>query len=155
MKENRREQAIDTAGDMLQRISEIKMIIAKMQDAYEAEVQQIRQKYEADTAGKRAELQRLEAQIELFCSENKQLIFNEGPDSRVDLSAGSLLYVIQTRAKQVRAMKHTLEQLGRDDLIKTAKTVNWDAVNKLSNEELHALGTYRIELEIFNYELKS
>lgn len=47
-----------------------------------------------------------------------------------------------------------LEELGYVDGIKIEKSVNWDEIEKWSDERLTAIGTERVTKEEFGYDLR-
>lgn len=145
--------AIERAAVILRRIAAMRAAIAQLTCEYQKRIEAVKKSYEGEIAEGNAELKRLDKEIRKLLKKEKASIFPKA-DSRVETAAGSLLYTIQKRARQVKGMLKTLEKMGREDLMKISKSADWDAIDKLDDEELKQIGTFRDHKEIFAYEVK-
>ena len=85
--------------------------------------------------------------------ENRADLF-PGTDDRVEMKHGALIYTVSNRVKRAKKMLDKLERLKRSDLIKIAKSVDWDSIEKMSDDDLAAIGAERVRKENFEYEAK-
>ena len=94
-----------------------------------------------------------EKALEKHCKKHQTTIF--GNRDRVDLKHGALLHGVR---KVVRKAKKTtvelLERLGFTDGVLVTKSVNWDVIEKWTDERLAAIYTERKSKETWGYELK-
>ncbi len=81
----------------------------------------------------------------------KQIIFAEG--DRVKLEHGVLIRELKLRIYQSRKVLARLEELGRMEAIRIAKSVDWAVLESWTDEELAAAGTRRKPVEEFGYDL--
>lgn len=151
--EARRKKILTLADGMLNDIASTRSAIAQLAGEYQKKVDRIKRLYEGEVAEGKASLAEQEKRVRAFMKKHQADLF-EGPDSRLELGAGSMLWTRQERAKQIKGMLAVLENKGLDDLIKTAKSVNWDAIDKLDDAQLELLGTERVKKDVFAYELK-
>lgn len=124
----------------------------KTQDANEA-LEKVRAQFAPAVQAAREDLEAFEAELEKHCKKHQAEIFGER--DRVDLVPGSLLHSV---AKVVRKAKkvtvEALKKLGWPDGILVTESVNWDVIQKWTDERLTAIGTERKTKESWGYELK-
>jgi len=79
-----------------------------------------------------------------------------GDRDRVDLKAGAVLLSDAKRVRKARCVLAKLKGLGLDDdeTVKRVEAVNWDALEKWTDEQLKKVGTKRVKKTVFGYELK-
>jgi phage host-nuclease inhibitor protein Gam len=133
-------------------ISKWQASIRLLSDDLEADMAVIRNRYAADIAAARQTVEALEKELEQLVKRHKAEILR-GND-RADFHHGAVLLKIEKRVKRIRKMLVNLEAAGRDDLVKTVKSVDWDSVEKLTDQELKDLGTLRKPQEVFSYEIR-
>ena len=94
-----------------------------------------------------------EKELRKLARKNKKIIFKER--DRVDLAHGALLHQIVKRVKRVKGMLARLKKHRINTAIKKVESVDWDELEKWSDEKLAGVGTDRTTKELFEYELKS
>lgn len=99
------------------------------------------------------EIGQAEKELRKLARKNKKVIFKDR--DRVDLDHGALLHQIVTRVKRVKGMLARLKNHRIYTAIKKVESVNWDELEKWSDEKLAGVGTNRTTKELFEYELKS
>jgi phage host-nuclease inhibitor protein Gam len=120
-----------------------------------AEIEKIRSACQSEMDAMKADLSVLEKDLLRLAKTVKGAIFN-GESDRVDLPHGSLLYQVEKRVRKARSVTtDRLEELGFDDAVKTAKSVDWDAIDQWPDARLAAIGTERKRKEVYSYELKN
>jgi hypothetical protein len=125
--------------------------------AYEREIEEVRKRYEAELTGRAATVSELEENIRAELKKHHAEIFECGganpEDVRADLAAGSVFYRVSWPVRRARDLLERIDILGRGDLVKIARSVDWDRVEKLSDVELIELGTERKRRESYEWEL--
>lgn len=74
---------------------------------------------------------------------------------RADYRAGALLLKAEVHIRRARCVLGRLESMGRDDLMKIQKQVDWAALADKPDAFLAALGTGREIREKIGYDLKA
>jgi phage host-nuclease inhibitor protein Gam len=141
------------ADRILKQLREASASAKTIEDAYAWELEVLKEFYAVQIEPIKNTLAILEADLEAFSKANKGELFAT-EDARVDFQNGSLIYTVEKRVKRIRDMLDRLEAARRHELIKIAKSVDWDQVEKLEDADLAALGTKRMKKERFAYELK-
>jgi phage host-nuclease inhibitor protein Gam len=141
------------ADNILLRLREAAASAKTIEDAYAWELETIKEFYAVKIDPLKQTIAVLESDLEAFAKANKGALFAT-EDSRIDLQNGALTYTVEKRVKRIRDMLDRLENARRIELIKIAKSVDWDQVEKLDDADLAALGTKRQKKERFAYELK-
>lgn len=129
-------------------------VARKLEAEFTIEMDVLRQLYEVRINTAKETLAILASDLEAFAKSNKSALFPK-EDTRLELQNGALIYTVEKRVKRIRKMLERLEKAGRNELIKTAKSVDWDSVEKLDDAALKALGTKRQTKERFAYEIKA
>ena len=119
----------------------------------ELEMEVVRKRHAAGLAQAKKKIEAAEKKLAKYVKAHRADIIGEG--DRTDLPSGSVMLKIEKRVKQIKGMLDRLKSAGLKTAIKTAKEyVNWDEVEKFSDEQLAELGTKRIKKELFSYALK-
>ncbi|MBI5580808.1 MAG: host-nuclease inhibitor Gam family protein [Deltaproteobacteria bacterium] len=134
-------------------------LIRTKQAAIEAIKQEMTARIEAITAEYKPgieaageDLKAIEAELIGLARFNKATLF-AGTD-RVDVRNGAVLRQVARRVKRIKGMLAKLKAAGREEAIRRIESVDWDEVEKWSEEILKGLGTRRVPKEIFAYEVK-
>lgn len=142
------------ADHILLQLREATDVVCKIEAEISFEMDVLRQIYEVRINTAKETLAILESDLEAFAKSNKSALFPK-EDTRLELQNGALVYTVERRVKRIRKMLERLEKAGKQDLIKIAKSVDWDSVEKLDDADLKALGTKRQAKERFAYEIKA
>jgi Na+/phosphate symporter len=126
--------------------------LARLGSQMETEMASVRKVYDQSMAADKDKIARLEADLENLVVKYRTAVL-KGKD-RLDLRYGAVMLKTEIRVKRIRDMLARLEEAQRMELIKIAKMVDWDMVEKLSDADLKALGTKRIPRDRFSYELR-
>ena len=141
------------AEDILRSLREAVADARMFESEYARAMEAVKQNFADRIANVKDAVAYLESKLEMFAKNNKSVLFAQA-DTRLELQNGALIYTIEKRVKRIRDMLARLEESRRHELIKIAKSVDWDSVEKLSDAELAALGTRRQSKEHFAYEIK-
>lgn len=121
------------------------------------EIEATRSKYKVHVDQIKNDINNYEKQLYRLSKKNKKALFPEAePEStRIDFKHGALIYSVIKRAKRIKGMLKKLKKskIGKS-AIKIAESVNWDEIDKWSDEKLEEFGTERIKKENIEYELK-
>jgi hypothetical protein len=99
----------------------------------------------------RARLEALDKKIKAHAKKHQVDLF-VGRD-RIDLVNGALLRKEEEYVRRVRGMLARLEEIGAVEAIKIVKSVDWDVLDKWTDERLIEVGTERGKKERFAYEI--
>ncbi len=128
-----------------------KQMLNDIESQYKEEVEPIKNKYYKHIESIKNDIRQIEESLQKFALKNKYELF-KGDVAEFD--NGRLIYQLTKQVKRVRGMLERLEQLGWTEAIIIEKKVNWDEINKWTDERLIAAGTERIIKENVQYELK-
>lgn len=117
----------------------------------QARVEAVQGEHRDRIAGLRSRLEGAEKGLLSLARARRSAFFADR--DRLDLRNGSLFERIEQRVRRARGVLEALERLGPSEAIKIAKSVDWDRVGKLSDEELTALGTERVIEKKYTYEV--
>lgn len=155
------------ADDLLEEIGICEGKLGLVETELSIAVQRATDKYQDDLDKLKAILKTRISQLKRLMKKHKANLFVDpalvsvpGPveaitDVRLNLEYGALLYSMEKRVKQAKGMLDRLKKHGYTDAIKIAESVNWDELEKWSDEKLTKVGTERIEKELFAYEINS
>lgn len=115
-------------------------------------VDAVHEAHRARIAGLRSRLEEAEKGL-LDLARRRRSVFFADRD-RLDLRSGSLFERVELRVRRARGVLEALERLGPSEAVKIAKSVDWDRLEQLSDEELAALGTDRKEKREYTYEVR-
>lgn len=118
-----------------------------------SEIAAIQRAFEGRIAAEKADLAVLEDELVKRARAHKSEIFGDG--DRADYRAGALLLKAEVHIRRARCVLTRLESMGRDDLMKIQKQVDWAALADKPDAFLAALGTGREIREKIGYDLKA
>jgi len=93
----------------------------------------------------------LEKRPEKLMKVNRADLFDSA--DRIDLAHGALLFSIRERVRRAKGVLARLEEIGAKDGLITRTSVNWDALEKWTDERLIETGTERVREDCFSYEV--
>jgi len=144
--------AHEVADGFLEEIARLERRLRLTQEAFERELEKIKQAYYPLIEETKALLREREKQLKKLALKERLLLFAEG--ERCDLPHGALLLTWSRRVKRARGVLKKLEELGWEEAIVVTKKVNWDVIEGWPDEKLVAVGTERVVKEEVEYELK-
>ncbi len=150
---NAPEQLRAQADALLEQIATAAGQLDRVQDEYTRRLRLLQQAHQEAADRAKKQLAAAEKTLRAFLRKHKAALF-AGPDDRVELDHGAVLYKLESRVVRAKGMLARLKTAGRTDLIKIAESVDWDRFEPLPDEELHTLGTRRRTKELFDYELR-
>ncbi|MEN6439014.1 MAG: host-nuclease inhibitor Gam family protein [Syntrophobacter sp.] len=137
--------------EMLSRAGDLTSRVRAVETQCKAELDALTAKHKKAVTPIKQELETLDDSIRDYTRKHQVDLF-EGRD-RIDLANGALLHQVERRVKRIRKMPERLEAIKADDAIKTVKSVDWDVIEKWTDERLIEVGTERVKKETFAYEL--
>lgn len=140
------------ADDLLDGIAHHLAILDKLQSAAEAAIERVSAQYSTQMEPYKALLDRDEKTLLAIMKQSKNLLF-DGTDI-VRLPHGSLIRELADKVKIPRDALAKCEELGFDEVVKIAKSLDRDAVEKWPDERLLLIGAERKPKEEFSYDLK-
>ncbi len=126
---------------------EIDAILAK----YNAAAEELKALYETALAPLRQLLKDDDASLKTLMRHDKKILF-DGTDI-VRLANGSLIHSVADKVSIPRDALAACEAMGFDEVIKIAKSLDRDAVEKWPDERLVLIGAERKPQEKFSYDL--
>ncbi len=118
-----------------------------------AEIQAVHDRYADQVQYFSALITGLEKGLVKLVKKHRAEIVGEG--DRADLPAGAVMCKDVERVKRIKGMLQKLKAAGLKQAIKVAaEYVNWDEVEKFSDDTLKDLGTKRVKKAVVSYELK-
>lgn len=142
---------IKEAEEILEKIKEIKLSLEGLQREYEKELEGLKVKYYHSIESLKNELRKKEEELERFAIKHKAKLF---VGDLAELRNGRLLLQVKEVVKRARGVLERLEALGWTEAIIVTKKVNWEVLEKWTDERLIAVGTERIIKESITYEIK-
>jgi hypothetical protein len=119
-----------------------------------AEVDLVTGRFVSRIVEAKQEAEKLAKALEKLMKVNRYKLF-DGTD-RVDLENGALLFAIEERVKRAKDVLKRLEETGAEEkAFIVTKAVNWDELEKWTDERLIEIGTERKREEKFSFEVKS
>jgi len=140
------------ADACLDRIATYRDVIDSMESEAKAEFLVLEAKYSARMTPAKENLKRSVAWLLDTMKSNKAVLF-DGTDI-VRLVNGSLIHNVADKVSIPRDALAICEALGFDEVIKIAKSLDRDAVEKWPDERLVLIGAERKQKEEFSYDLK-
>jgi phage host-nuclease inhibitor protein Gam len=144
-------EARSRADEMLKQAAAIKAKLDLALTVCQNEAAVLVKRHAETTAPLKRQLEALDKQIKAHAKKHQVDLF-AGKD-RVDFANGALLRKEEQHVRHTRGMLDRLEEIGADDAIKTVKSVDWDVLEKWTDERLIEAGTERFKKETFAYEL--
>ncbi|MDY0187815.1 MAG: host-nuclease inhibitor Gam family protein [Syntrophus sp. (in: bacteria)] len=144
---------------MLAEIAQVTRDLEGMKAEAEARLEKLRNECQERMAPIAARLDELDKNLKKFAKKRSKAIFGEREAGyigslRVDLPHGALIFSAEMRVKKARKVLDAMKELGIKDGIKVVETVDWDALEKWSDERLITVGTERKRKEEYVYEVK-
>lgn len=158
------------ADELLAEIAELNNRLGGIERAAQRDLEQVRREFEIFTAPIKEELQQSGKELMKLMKKNREEIFAEGPrlespeltqktrgelfeeGVKVSLPHGFLLWEKGTRLVIPKGTVERLEELGWEEALKVAKSVDREVVAGWPEEKLYAIGAERNPSEKFNYE---
>lgn len=141
------------AGEILAALRDAERDLATAQAAMAADIKRVASFHKAGVEAHKEVVDDLKKDLQALCKGSTAALFNGG--DQVGLEAGVLLRAVIKWVVKRPGTLDRIEEAGlAADLIKTAKSVDWDQVGRLDDEDLAAIGTHREDREVFSYELK-
>jgi len=142
------QQADLLLADIIYHQTEIDRITAAFNEA----VADLQTKYEAKVEISKISLEGAQIGLMQVMKFEKKILF-DGTDI-VNLPHGSLIHAIVDKVKIPKTALATCEKLGFSEVVKIAKSLDRDAIEKWSDEKLVLIGAERRPKEEFSYDLK-
>jgi len=143
-----RREADELLADIARHASGLAMVGAEA----EAEMAAVREKYAPAVQMYGTLLQAAEKRLRELTREQHAALLGEA--DRVDLPHGAVLFTVEKRVKRIKGMLARLKKHALPDCVKTAESVDWEAVERLPDDTLEALGTGWKDKENFAYEVR-
>jgi hypothetical protein len=141
------------ADELLASIGHARQVMGEVERNYLAEMETARKRYGDSLEAQRDYLKDLENTLRALMKSAKGQLFVGG--DRVDLPHGVLIHALELKVNRARKMLERLEAIGRLDVIKVVKAVDWDLLETWSDDDLAAVGTHRKPVETFGYEVRA
>lgn len=138
-------------SELLDEIGRHRKNVQRLEDAA-ADQMRIINEYAALAKPIRQAILDCESEIKSICSHHEPILF-AGSD-RLEVPAGVVVRSVKKWVVRIRGIVDALKSAGRSDLVRVAESADWDAVDKLSDADLGAIGTRRELRTDFSYELK-
>lgn len=142
----------ETINGILTLISGRVAALKELESQMASEIAAIQRAFENKITAEKADLAALEDELVRKAKAYKGDIFGGG--DRADYDAGALLLKAEVHIRRARCVLTRLESMGRDDLMKIQKQVDWAALADKPDAFLAALGTGREIREKIGYDLK-
>lgn len=139
------------ADEMLREIGKTTDALSKLEAEAKAALDSVTAAYQSRVDALKGKIADLDKGIKTLAKKHQADLF-DGSD-RVDLRFGALLHSIEMRVKKARGLLERLEELGAVEAVKIVKSVDWDVLEKWSDERLIEVGTERVRKEVFAYEV--
>lgn len=144
---------IARADALMESISVATSVIDGLTADYTAAVERIRAEYEGKITPWRAELAADEKDLNKLMKGAKKILFADG--DVLKLASGSLIRNCEDKVSIPRDALAKCEDQGFTDVIKIAKSLDRDAVEKWPDAKLLLIGAERKPKEEFSYDLKA
>ncbi len=139
------------ADALLQDIRDLGDEIQRQEAEYQQALAALTEKHRERVSAYKAELVKRENLLMLLMKQNRQILF-DGRDI-VRLANGALIHGTEDRVKIPRDALSKCEQLGFNDAVKIAKSIDREAIEKWPDEKLFLIGAERKPRETFSYDL--
>jgi len=143
----------EQAEDLLAQLAATTAELNHLSNEIAAKMQQVKDHYQPRLEMLQVRFKACEGALFTLAKRHKKAFFSEGED-KLALPSGAVMMQMELVVRQARGVLAKLEELGRTDVIKVAKSVHWDALKEWTDDELAAVGTDRQQKERYSYELK-
>lgn len=141
------------ADGYLEEIRLLSAEIKKAGDDAEAQIEEIRTAYRVRVQVQEIRLKSCEIAIQQVMKFNKRILF-DGTDV-VKLANGSLIRSVADKVSIPRDALSKCEEQGFAEVVKIAKSLDREAVEKWTDEKLILIGAERKRKEEYSYDLKA
>jgi phage host-nuclease inhibitor protein Gam len=148
-----RSEALRKADRMLEEISGVISDMERIRAQAEAEIARATEPFREPIEQLKDRLKGLDKGIRSFAKAQQAPIF-EGKD-RAYLDHGELIHTVGERVKKAKGVLEALERLGFDEAVIVDKSVDWDELDKWTDERLALVGTERVPIDEFSYETRT
>ena len=142
----------EAADDLLLAILQATNEIERLHAAYFDAVAAMTEKYEAKVVHLREHLKDQDAGLKILMKHGKAVLFAD--TDVINLLHGSLIRELADKVKIPKAALAKCEALGFNEVIKIAKSLDREAVEKWPDAKLFLIGAERKQKEEFTYDLK-
>jgi len=149
---NEQEALREEIDDRLKYIGNIIARIDATTAVFDKQVGEIREQYQKGLNGLRETLEKEEKALITCLKQNKAELFHKV--EKISLPHGILIHTTETRLSLPKNAVENIEQLGWDEAIKIAKSVDREMVEKWPIEKIIAIGGDKKPKEKFEYELR-
>lgn len=140
------------ADVILAEIGHQQRYLEKAKSEAEAEIDEIKKAYSERIKTAEMLLKAYAVDLRKLAKTNHAVLF-DGKD-RIDLNNGAMIFSISDRVKRAKSITtDKLEEMGLDEAVRIAKSVDWDELEKWPDEKLIAVGTERVRQEKYEYEV--
>jgi phage host-nuclease inhibitor protein Gam len=143
----------EQAEDLLAQLAATTAELNHLNGEIAAKMQQVKDHYQPRIEMLQVQFKACEGALFTLAKRHKKAFFAEGAD-KLALPSGAVMMQLERVVRQARGVLAKLEELGRMDVIKVAKSVNWDALKDWTDDELAVVGTDRQDKERYSYEFK-
>jgi len=148
----KRNQIKDTADSILDNLKTVQAKKENIAAKIKKEIERIKRKYEVQAEQNNEEYNLLEKELKALALKERKALFN-GLD-RIDLVHGAVIIAPITKIRRPRSVTpDLLIELNMDNAVKIAKSVNWDEIAKMTDEQLLLLGTERKTKDEVSWEI--
>lgn len=144
--------AIEKIERLLQSIKAEKQALQDISAQYQKEVEKVQAKYYKHIEEIKANIKNYELELEKTAKKYKYELFDR--TDMVETTFGRLILTVKEAVRRAKGVLEKLEELGWTEAIIVEKKVNWEELEKWTDERLIAVGTERIRKEKIEYELK-
>lgn len=137
--------------NMLRRIGELMGSLDSVRLEAQAHLDLVVANYRGRIAEIEQQLDVLDKSVKDHAKKHRVELFGTGAGGRIEHPHGALICAVDRRVKKIRNMLQRLENLGAVEAIKIAKSVDWNVIEKMSDERLVELGTKRKIRDVFSY----
>jgi phage host-nuclease inhibitor protein Gam len=128
--------------------------LQSIEDEMERRLADVRAEYAQQIERCKAELDRLDKTIKKQAKRHDAELFpTDEPESWLRLRHGTLIRTIEQRVKRARGVLEHLEELGRLEAVKVAKSVDWAVLETWPDPDLEAVGTERVVQIRYGYDV--
>lgn len=127
--------------------------LAGINNAMNREFDAVRAKYSIEIDTTESLIRDYEDGLEALVKDRRgEILFGE---DRADLHHGAVMLKIETRVKRVRKMLDRLKEENLTQAIKINESVDWDVIDRFDDDTIARIGSDRVNIERFSYELKA
>ncbi len=148
----KKNEAVQQVERLLQALKGEKKALEDISAQYQKEIEAVQAKYYKHIEGIKANIKKLEFELEKTAKKHKYELFDR--TDIVETQFGRLIFSIKEAVKRAKGVLERLVELGWNEAIIIEKKVNWDELERWTDERLIAVGTERLRKEKIEYELK-